>query len=293
MEARLGRAAGRTRSIRKPCSRLSFRDSTSGGTASAASAQLAGGSSPIPADAPGSAGASPPIPSPKPAYHEAPSKRESYFSAIDGGRRRSGLGLRLRVASRLRSRSRSRWRFSRSCSRSRSSLSRRSRRSKFSRPRSRSRSSRRRGGLRERDRRGLRGLPRRPWSSTRSLMSSTGPMPSSAGPFVEARRSAPPRARSWPRCGGGEGVRADTTSTKQEHAFTKKRHARWAKVVEARGHRHVFGAGVILARSHRRFRSAGGARVTRRCTNGRVETPRRRARRQPAKRGGHHLMRPD
>lgn len=170
MEARLGRAAGRTRSIRKPCSRLSFRDSTSGGTASAASAQLAGGSSPIPADAPGSAGASPPIPSPKPAYHEAPSKRESYFSAIDGGRRRSGLGLRLRVASRLRSRSRSRWRFSRSCSRSRSSLSRRSRRSKFSRPRSRSRSSRRRGGLRERDRRGLRGLPRRPRSSTRSLM---------------------------------------------------------------------------------------------------------------------------
>lgn len=199
--------ARRTRSIRKPCSRLSFSDSTSGGAASAASGPLAGGSS---AAAPGSAGAgalagaSPPIPSPKPAYHEAPSKRESYFSAIDGGRRRSGLGLRLRVASRLRSRSRSRWRFSRSCSRSRSSLSRRSRWSKFSRPRSRSRSSRRRGGLRERDRRGLRGLPRRPRSSTRSLMSSTGPMPSSAGPFVEARRSARPRAR----CGGGEGVKS-------------------------------------------------------------------------------------
>jgi len=175
--------AGRTRSIRKPCSRLSFRASMSDNVLFAASAQLADGSS---ADAPGSAGAgalagaSPPIPSPKPAYHEAPSKRESYFSAIDGGRRRSGLGLRLRVASRLRSRSRSRWRFSRSCSRScsrpRSSLSRRSLRSKFSRPRSRSRSSRRRGGLRERDRRGLRGLPRRPRSSTRSLMSSTGPM---------------------------------------------------------------------------------------------------------------------
>ena len=127
------------------------------------------------------------MPSPKPAYHAAPSKRESYFSAIDGGRRwRSGLGLRLRVAS-LRSRSRSRWRFSRSCSRSRPFLSRRSRRSKLSRPRSRSRSSRRRGGLRERDRRGLRGLPRRPRSSTRSLMSSTGhPMPSGVGPFVHA-----------------------------------------------------------------------------------------------------------